>query len=92
MNHTKGPWTVIQTRGSDEELPRLIITAKGKMAEYFELATIPLQTFEDKDNFNLISAAPDMLEALEEILNEFTNEDRVKELAIAAIKKAKGEI
>ena len=81
MKHSKGPWIVDKTYG-------LI------MAGDVEIAACHAGCGNDSSaNAKLISAAPDMFEALEYIL-DVVGHDAAYDLTLAekAIKKAKGEL
>lgn len=87
MKHTKGPW-IIQGSSTLNIISKN--TSKGR-----RVCSLLSISDEDIKNANLISAAPDMLEALEQAkirlecagLND-TTLDTIK----AAIKKANGEL
>ena len=91
--HTPGPWEAVKT---------VVYTPEGKILASFVRGFLDRKNHaEDVANANLVSAAPDLLEALEAyhfhfgILeeNEFINAEarRCASLARAAIAKAKGE-
>jgi len=91
--HTPGPWTVtMENRGAIPEhfRPYSILDASGERI----IARLPDgRAPEDTSNACLIAAAPQMLKALETILNEFDRQDPTPGfvLAMAAIKAARGE-
>jgi len=103
-NHTPGPWRVSHGKacGGGEYLNVIVPPIGPAMpprAKFFEMPYGNTATETDLANANLIAAAPDMLEALEGILNSF--HESVKTTASldefpalkavqAAINKAKG--
>jgi hypothetical protein len=92
--HTPGPWiatydgTVSLTSGKERKVANAYAPGVGYVddgtgtgyEDYWATATA---------NAHLIAAAPDMLEALEECLL-YLNNDETRDLARAAISKAKG--
>jgi hypothetical protein len=88
MNHTPGPWT---TRESPEHWGRIDVIIHS---EDTDVATAWRGGTEaNRANANLIAAAPDLLEALEEVLGwETLCPIEVYERARAAIRKARGEV
>jgi hypothetical protein len=87
MNHTPGPWT---TRESKEHWGRVDVIIHS---EATDVATAwQGGTKANRANANLIAAAPDLLEALEEVLGwETLCPIEVYERARAAIAKARGK-
>lgn len=91
MNHTKGPWTVrhLENQGSyyiDE-------CARSEMDAGFLGSEVAVS------NAHLIAAAPELLEALQNLLSDYAaitssgrtiNQDDIYKNAISAIQKAKG--
>jgi len=94
--HTPGPWTYYLAskhypNGSDNDYGR-IVWAIG----HGEVAQTPgrLLDTEDEANARLIAAAPDLLEALEQVVNLLDYDDDslgARMVARAAILKATGE-
>lgn len=91
--HTPGPWVDSITMGRSE---------KGVVAEAFAwmgrgpviVATRAVREGEHMHNARLIAAAPDLLEALEEISRKYSNgasADAIARIARAALAKARGE-
>ena len=89
MTHTKGPWTVAKLSG-DKDI--FIDTACG--LSIGSLYSVEVGTEETQANARLISAAPEMLAALEDCLNFITAKDDeaqdFKDEVRQLIKKAKG--
>ena len=100
--HTKGPWTVEYDHFTDAaEHVRAEIDG-----EMFDVASLLCdETGRANANARLIASAPELLEALRDILHEVTHDtaglprdelldvvSAVRELAEAAIKKATGEL
>ena len=82
MKHTSGPWKI------DTEDARVISTLDGDMVAVCEYIS--------EGDGDLISAAPEILEALESMvdmveMNRFI-QDYAMEIAREAIKKARGEV
>lgn len=98
MSHTPGPWAVEQPSGNEGEA-EVIASANRTICwtadTYSEDSGEGEITDEDRANALLISAAPDLLSACEELLiylgdwNDLDNETCAA--ARAAIAKAKGE-
>lgn len=90
MKHTKGPWTT--KTSSQDDFTIDIINEDGKLSV---AAVYHNYTDEAEANATLISAAPEMLEALELVLNDnrlMNAMSREQARAILdAVKKAKGE-
>ena len=82
--HTPGPW-------SYQEWGRLILDS-GQGSSQLQVATVALNTRRDEGTANarLIAAAPELLEALEDIVSNGYGMYAAK-LARAAIAKATGE-
>ena len=90
--HTPGPWFAVADKG------QTIIRTSRSSAAFSPLAIVKgdkRDTLKDQEaNARLIAAAPDLLEALSEIINDggkfvMTNETHRK--ARAAIARARGE-
>lgn len=77
--HTPGPWRV---GGKGEYLNQLNIEPCVGVAYGHDIELIA--------NARLIAAAPELLEALEELL--YARTDKSEGMAIAAISKVKGEV
>ncbi len=95
MNHTPGPWKILRLDLGDEEIffvPVEILAGSGKLVVAYEGGLAPAAhewTAEEIEaNAALIAAAPDMLEALETIMN--IGDKACRDIARAAIKKARG--
>jgi uncharacterized membrane protein len=90
MSYTPGPW-VVYDDSNDGKTNRIEIAALGKT-----IARI-YQSVPEKDlpNAHLISAAPDLYEALQEIVDAtdtgWEHLDEMFTRARAALKKARGE-
>ena len=93
MNHTPGPWEVRIWDGEDWPEKRISIGSAGDA-----VCISPRYKFNIED-FNLIAAAPDLLEALESVVEALSNFDEEGLIeyaqqiidARAAIAKARGE-
>ena len=88
--HTTGPWTLRRAQFSFG----WVVLGKGKRVAM--LSELDEETSENTANAVLISAAPDLLEALEAVLAWGTDENYVRASesaakARAAISKAKGQ-
>lgn len=84
--YTPGPWKV-----SSEELGLSVVCAKGVD---FEIATLAQRRPEAENNAALIAAAPDLLEALEQLMDAYRKDidpGPSFDNAGAAIRKARGE-
>ena len=98
MTHTPGPWESNETGAAGDELACAVWTKAG----YTPICTTdfrvgkykPCTPREQHANARLIAAAPELLEALETIVNlpEEIACHSVKEYARSAIAKAKGEV
>lgn len=99
MSHTPGPWTVAESgsrfRHLNDPMPELfgtaedtcILTVEGE----YEVLGCSEWLRAERDDLLLMAAAPDLLEALKEILNEVEHMHRAdRERALAAIAKAEG--
>jgi len=84
MKHTKGPWD--WTEGSGEYEIELVGPVGGEDSILYHGANWPVI----KANARLIAAAPELLEALEDILANIDGFPDTSK-ALAAIRKAKGE-
>jgi len=89
MKHTKGPWDVV-VRSTEKGISGYV----GANNSTEVLATVECPNEQGMSNAQLIAAAPEMLEALEEFLrcgpNAGHNRDLL-ELIESVIKKARGE-
>lgn len=86
--HTPGPWQA-QTFSSHELQTDFAMVAIGKRAHIIGYSE------EDQANARLIAAAPDLLEALELMVDTYDNggwPSSTLVIARAAIAKAKGEV
>ena len=91
---TPGPWVVSK---DDSEIEKFVVAARGTVCEVFESFTADSVW----GNAFLISAAPDLLEALEEALEALAHcradigyssmQTRAAHMADKAIKKARGQ-
>ena len=96
MNYTKGEWGVINNMTYLREFPEghIQIAADGLRDN---IAIIPSRWGNPQANANLIAAAPDMYEALKEIVSDLTDigDCRVTNnsfnLALQALAKAEGK-
>jgi hypothetical protein len=89
-NHTKGPW-VIRCSGDVGQQGGALV------ASVYPVSLCVRTTAENKANARLIAAAPDLLEALDELANGYAGNrfdvgivDRIKK-ARAALAKARGD-
>ena len=87
--HTPGPWRI------DDDPYHIIAAYNGDWSDFWSVATATGDCGPGKSrtaaNARLISAAPDLLEALEVALPFIRTSDAVLQLARAAIAKARGE-
>ena len=90
MKYSKGDWKVIK-----DDFRRIYIDTPTR-----SVASIQRQSTEDEANARLIAAAPDMYEALKELIDHMTLPQNdihrpyladVKRLAIKALAKAEGK-
>jgi hypothetical protein len=97
--HTPGPWTAKMSKWHEESLLVQAGMPSNRVLARFGSATEPLDDT-DRANARLISAAPEMLEALKDVVNYFWSpefdrpalaEGDVEEFVRGAIKKATGE-
>jgi hypothetical protein len=99
MSHTPGPWVVedsrkLKSKKLRQELLMVVARDGGMPGLIVNSGTV---TKTDEANARLIAAAPDLLDALEEIVARF-DDDNIKrtvdaiQSSRAAIKKAKGEL
>ena len=76
MTHMPGPWKILRQDLGDEEIffvPVEILAGNGKLVVAYEGGLAPNQEWtreEIEGNGALIEAAPDMLRALEEVMDE----------------------
>lgn len=86
--HTPGPWSVGEITNPNKLVKSALILspAGGVIATASNITTAGTLS-----NAALIAAAPEMLDALEFILDTWHMDDHSKELAKSAIRKAKGE-
>ena len=87
MSHTLGPWDMrIQDAG-------IHTTLRDSTGVKFAVIIQEPRTVEKYANAYLISAAPDMLEALEFVVTQFGNyeDSEAIDMAFTAIAKTKGE-
>lgn len=92
MAHTPGPWILL-----DSEFPQFFICNADTHEDICKCNIGEMSLKEIEANANLISAAPDLLEALDGLINFSGDDDRIVILdksrilaARAAIAKAKG--
>jgi len=91
MNHTPGPWEV-QKLNTSCHAGTIPITKPGWGVAGREsklIASVCGKAGEQESNAHLIAAAPDMLEALETIMD--IGDKACRDIARAAIRKARGE-
>ena len=93
--HTPGPWAVGYSSPTDEDNCCLAVWRKADLDYGFGSVVCkisPMKQMDDTDhaNANLIAAAPDLLDALKELLNEEIMKDDL--LSRIAINKAKSVI
>lgn len=88
---TPGPWVV---RKDDSEIEKFVVAARGTVCEVFESFTADSVW----GNAFLISAAPDLLEALEKMIDEYgtagdgwPRNNKALRDARAVISKARGQ-
>ena len=89
MSHTPGPWKVAENlfgNTASYEVYANVETKSGK-GGYTRICQITPR--DQKDNAALIAAAPEMLEALETIMD--IGDNACRDIARAAIRKARGE-
>jgi hypothetical protein len=92
--HTKGPWEVDKIASMHVQSGRRGVCSTGGYSNNQEC---PIKIEEENQaNAHLIAAAPDMLEALEEVLNikDYDTAEKceeVREKARAIVAKARGE-
>jgi hypothetical protein len=88
--HTQGPWRVGPTQQEPHGIQSVLILA-GEDAVRFGVAKVAIIDFRDAEqataNANLIAAAPDLLEALHDLLARPTD-GAARERARAAVAKA----
>lgn len=86
MKHTPGPW-VIERLNSTNENSLYITNGKGRRGE---IAWVEPVLFPEQMNYNakLIAAAPDLLEALQAVMNNDVEWDVIEKMVKSAIKKA----
>lgn len=89
--HTPGPWHV---ESADSDGANVVAIAQvawcGTNGSYGRDASQTISAKEAKANARLIAAAPDLLEALEELL--YARTDKAEQMAHVAITKAKGKV
>ena len=91
--HTQGPWIVSQCIPESSEYARIVKNAEGEHIAHivdFDFDYLP----EVRANAHLIAAAPELLAALEGMLNATRTGksiDIIADIARAAIAKARGE-
>ncbi len=95
MSHTPGPWKILRHDLGDEEIfvvPVEIRGGNGKLIVAYDGGLAPLEqewiVEEIEANASLIAAAPDLLEALETIMD--IGDKACRDIARAAIRKARG--
>lgn len=66
MKHTPGPWRVGKNLANQA-------TVEPTNNRHFVIATVPLKSEEDYANAVLMAAAPDLLEALKDLLQTMLN-------------------
>ena len=88
--HTKGPWKVVNDAGLTIQTPLMTVC----MDNSIDAKNRPK---ENKANFNLIAAAPELLEALKKVMlyldinNGYENAPRLMNEIEQAIAKAEGK-
>lgn len=83
--HTPGPWFVAKETDLQESDGNVVVSPNG-----WEIRPDGYQKLGDEmADLRLIAAAPDLLEALQSMVNHLTDDDY--EIARAAIAKATGE-
>jgi len=104
MNHSKTPWGLNVNSAHIASIVYQSKTAQGEPTEGCLALVLGFNTPEGEANTRLLMAAPEMLEALEAMLDAFgilrqggvnvlavPEAVKARELAHAAIKKARGE-
>jgi hypothetical protein len=93
--HTPGPWFVVNIGADDEPMMSVKAARIAGQEPRHEVAICATgdspQEMEDA-NARLIAAAPELLEALEMLMDEATTDQNLAAIkALAAIAKARGE-
>lgn len=92
VKHTQGPWVFARANERDFHVRPTGRTMRQSTIGYRPIATVKhdkrLPESEAYANAALISAAPELLEALETIAAGNTNPDEMVEIARVAVKKA----
>lgn len=88
--HTPGPWTAVPSKFRDGELiVQAGMPSNRILARFGDL--YPLDEI-DHANARLIAAAPKLLEALEFVVEQFTDMDEMAFVQRAAIRRARAAI
>ena len=96
MKHTPGPWKIEKTDESDVFKYAYIYDKRGLVVGTVDMPTAPTEITapEAKENAQLIAAAPDLLEALKDILADYERRWDIDECIVNsarnAINKAEG--
>lgn len=93
--HTPGPWIVRFENSTNilDQTLEIVSAEPTKLGDHAHVATVSVTTLraDPRNDANLISAAPDLLEVLELILKDFDGDWSHYERAKKAIAKARGE-
>lgn len=92
MTHTPGPWSISQSRGLYSGEARNLYTVSGACGT---ICTTPNPSVADNAaNARLIAAAPELLDAMREMLRQFADHEQYDEdgYDTAAINKARAAI
>ncbi len=94
MKHTLGPWSVVIPKSKQVRMYVARPPEKGKAAPIVDVGGYGDTLEQDEANARLIAAAPELLEALEQILSELPDKGVITQLtlrdAVNAIAKATG--
>jgi hypothetical protein len=83
--HTKGPWEVVNDAGLTIQAPLMTVCMDNSI-------DAKKRPKENKANFNLIAAAPDMIEALKEVLSSLDCTSGFMHISPEAITKTRQAI